>query len=130
MNENEKLSILFKQEQIKSNKLFSDQIKLLNEEVNNIKNANPIDRSNFITIEKNFKIINKALESKIKDINLLEQSIKTYIEIIKVLSDKLEKIKKMQIIQEMKNLIRDSLLYPLQLILEILKIIYKKLKNI
>lgn len=94
MNENEKLSILFKQEQIKSNKLFSDQIKLLNEEINNIKNANPIDRSNFITIEKNFKIINKALESKTTDINLLEKSIKTYIEIVKALSDKLEKIKK------------------------------------
>ena len=93
MSENERISLSFKKEQIKTNEIFGENIKLLREEINKIKNANPIDKGVFKKIENNFKVIDNTLQLKIKDINLLEQSVKTYTEIIKALSDKIDKIK-------------------------------------
>ena len=89
MSENERISLSFKKEQIKTNEIFGENIKLLREEINKIKNTNPIDKGVFKKIENNFKVIDNTLQLKIKDINLLEQSVKTYTEIIKALSDKL-----------------------------------------
>ena len=93
-NENEKLSILFKKEQIKSNDIFREQIKIINEEINNLKIANPIDKSNFQKIEKNFKVIDNVLASRTKDIDLLEKGLKTTSQIVEALKEKIEKIKK------------------------------------
>jgi chromosome segregation ATPase len=69
LNENERLSILFKKEQLKVNETF---------------------KNSFYTIEKNFKTIDKKFEAKAKG---LEQNMIKLTEIIKDLSDKKAKIK-------------------------------------
>ena len=70
LNENERLSILFKKEQLKVNETF---------------------KNSFYTIEKNFKTIDKKFEAKAKG---LEQNMIKLTEIIKDLSDKKAKKKK------------------------------------
>ena len=94
MNENEKLSVLFKQEQIKLNEIFKEQIKLLIQELDKVKQINPIDKSIFKTIENNFQKIDKRFEAKTKEINLLEQSMKICTDLIqKLTADKISKKK-------------------------------------
>ena len=85
LNGNERLSVLFKQEQLNANETFKSQIKLINEEINKIKSTNSNDRNSFITIDKNFKTIDKKLETKTKE---LEQSLKNLTNVILALSDK------------------------------------------
>ena len=94
MNENERLSILFKKEQLKSNDTFRENIKLLTEEINKLKNANPIDKENLKKINDNFKIIDKSLTDKAVDIQKIGKVLKTYSDIIKALSEKVEELKK------------------------------------
>ena len=87
MNEKERLSILFKKEQIKFNDTFREQLKLLNEEIKKIKNVSQFDKGNLEIINKNFK-------KHSKDINMLEQSLKSWTQIAQVLTKNYEKLKK------------------------------------
>ena len=106
MNENEHLSIMFKKEQLKSNDLFKEQIRILSEEINKLKNANPMDKDNIKKIENNFKIIDKMLIAKGKDINLIEEGMKSTTEVVKILSEKLDILKKE--INSFKNIKNDD----------------------
>jgi len=87
MNETERLSILFKKEQIKFNDTFREQLKLLNEEIKKIKNVSQFDKGNLEIINKNFK-------KHSKDISMLEQSLKSWTQIAQVLTKNYEKLKK------------------------------------
>ena len=87
MNETERISILFKKEQVKFNETFREQLKLLNEEIKKMKNVSGFDKSNLEIINKNFK-------KHTNDINMLEQSLKSWTQIAQILTKNYEKIKK------------------------------------
>ena len=87
MNETERISILFKKEQVKFNETFRQQLKLLNEEVKNLKSISQFDKTNLEIINKNFK-------KHTKDIDMLEQSLKSWTQIAQVLTKNYDKIKK------------------------------------
>jgi hypothetical protein len=87
INETERISILFKKEQIKFNETFRQQLKLLNDEVKNLKNISQFDKTNLEIINKNFK-------KHTKDIDMLEQSLKSWTQIAQVLTKNYDKIKK------------------------------------
>ena len=87
MNENERISILFKKEQVNCNETFRQQIKLLNEEIKKIKTVSQFDKNNLEIINKNFK-------KHTNDINMLEQSLKSWTQIAQILSKNYEKLKK------------------------------------
>ena len=93
MNENEKLTILFKKEQLKSNDTFREQIKLLTEEMVKLKNANPIDKQNLRTIDNNFKKIDKTLADKAEDIKSIGRGLKTCGEMVSALSQRFNELK-------------------------------------
>ena len=94
MNENERISFQFKSEQNKTNQTFKEQITLLIQEVEKLKKVNPSDKNNFITIENNFKIIDKTIVSQKKEIKALGDTMKTYGDVVSALSEKLDKLKK------------------------------------
>jgi len=87
MNETERISILFKKEQVKFNETFRQQLKLLNDEVKNLKSISQFDKTNLEIINKNFK-------KHTKDIEMLEQSLKSWTQIAQVLTKNYDKIKK------------------------------------
>ena len=87
MNETERISILFKKEQVKFNETFRQQLKLLNEEVKKIKNVSQFDKNNLEIINKNFK-------KHTNDINMLEQSLKSWTQIAQILSKNYDKLKR------------------------------------
>ena len=96
MNETERISILFKKEQVKFNDTFREQLKLLNEELKKIKNTSQFDKNNLEIINKNFK-------KHTKDINMLEQSLKSWTQIAQVLTKNYEKLRKDSKFNEDKN---------------------------
>ena len=87
MNETERISILFKKEQVKFNETFRQQLKLLNEEVKKIKNVSQFDKNNLEIINKNFK-------KHTNDINMLEQSLKSWTQIAQILSKNYDKLQR------------------------------------
>ena len=82
-----KLNLLFKKEQVKFNETFRQQLKLLNEEVKKIKNVSQFDKNNLEIINKNFK-------KHTNDINMLEQSLKSWTQIAQILSKNYDKLKR------------------------------------
>ena len=87
MNESDRLSILFKNEQIKTNDTFKEQIKLLNEEIKKLRKNSQYDKNNFEIINNNFK-------KQAQNINMLEQTFKSWTQIAQILTEKYEKLKK------------------------------------
>jgi len=90
-NENERLSYLFKKHQIESNEIFKKQIDMLIKDNEILKKMNSID--NFKKIEKNFKIIEKSLDKKAEDIQLMEKTIKSFTLIVTTLKEQNDKLK-------------------------------------
>ena len=87
MSETERITSLFKKEQIKLNDTFREQLKLLHEELKKMKNVAQFDKTNLEIINKNFK-------KHTKDISMLEQSLKSWTEIAQILTKNYEKLKK------------------------------------
>ena len=87
MNETERVSMMFKKEQIKFDETFRQQLKLLNDEIKNLKSISQFDKTNLEIINKNFK-------KHTKDIEMLEQSLKSWTQIAQFLTKNYEKLKK------------------------------------
>ena len=90
LNDTERLSTLFKKEQLQANMAFKEDIKNLVEEMKKVK----MDRQNFKTIESNFKKLSGKLEGQNNEINSIADSLKLNTSIVKDLSERFNKIKK------------------------------------
>ena len=99
-NQSEKLTQMFKIEQVNTNELFRNNLKLITEEIQKIKSSN---QENFLKIGNNFKALDNILVSKGKDIKSLEQVINCYTDITKNINDKVDKIKKEMNSQKTEN---------------------------